>query len=93
MRKCKMTIGRKKHPNYSGEYKEGIIYGRKTNFCVTFKFSPLQYVKVKTHNLNYEGRIIRCMIEDGSQPIYDIDLWINGEPLRREFYEDELESI
>lgn len=61
------------------------------NFIATFKFSPLQLVKVKAHNLNFEGRIIRCILESGVMPIYEVDLWANGEPKRREFYEDELD--
>lgn len=63
------------------------------NFIASFKFEPLQMVMVKSYNLNYSGRIIRCILEYGNMPIYDIELWVNGEPRRREFYEDELEGI
>lgn len=56
---------------------------------VTFKFKPLQFVTVTLFGLMYEARVIRCIWENGGK-LYDCDLWTDGSPRRREFYEDEL---
>lgn len=58
----------------------------------SFKFAPLDYVTITSHGNKIAGRVLRCIIEDGSQPMYDIDYMDHGEFRRREFYEDELEA-
>lgn len=56
-----------------------------------FKFQPMDFVVVSLQDLNYRGRVIRCILESADQQIFDVELWINGEPRRKEFYADELE--
>lgn len=57
-----------------------------------FRFRPFQKVRVIDFDINYEGRIIRCIWENGNF-LYDIELWIDGDPRRREFYQFQLESM
>jgi hypothetical protein len=53
------------------------------------KFQPQQRVRI----LMFEcpGRIARCILDGGPQPIYAVDYAMNGEHKRAEFYEDEIE--
>lgn len=55
-----------------------------------FKFKPLEYVVIKSFGLDYQGRVIRCILEDKNIRIYDCDFVADGQFLRREFYEDEI---
>lgn len=58
---------------------------------VQFAFYPKQWVTVTMHGLDYPARVIRCIQEHGDK-FYDCDIWTNGEPRRREFYEDEIKA-
>ncbi len=60
-----------------------------------FKFLPLQYVKITSHGLHLEGRVIRCIYEGGRSPlnIYSVNFATNGELRTNEFFEDELKEI
>ncbi len=53
------------------------------------KFSPQQYVRILA--LDCKGRINRCIIDGGLQPIYQVTYAINGDIKFTEFLEDELE--
>jgi hypothetical protein len=56
---------------------------------IKFKFAPLQYIHVIAFDLNYEGRVIRCIF-DGGAHIYSVQYAFEGKLETREFYEDEL---
>ncbi len=59
-----------------------------------FKFQPMQRVMITLHELNYEGRIIRCIQEECPTRIYDVSYCNNvGELKRAEFFEDELNDL
>jgi len=60
-----------------------------SNFKVSFRFKPLQFVKIKAYDLRLNGRVIRC-IHDGFQPMYEVEYAIEGDIQRREFLEDEI---
>jgi hypothetical protein len=62
-------------------------------YNITFKFVPRQFVTVTKHELNYAGRVIRCIWEKGHSNLYEIDYVHDGKLIRQEFYEDELEAI
>jgi hypothetical protein len=55
-----------------------------------FKFKPQQ--KVIITMIQAEGRISRCILEAGPQPIYNVHYMANSEGKSLEFYEDELEA-
>jgi hypothetical protein len=55
-----------------------------------FKFTPMQCVTVTFNDLNYRGRILRC-IYDGALHIYKVQYSDDKGDLKAdEFYEDEL---
>jgi hypothetical protein len=57
---------------------------------VSFKFQPQQHVYIPLLECN--GRIRRCIIDGGPQPIYSVDYIMNGETKGAEFYEDEVRA-
>lgn len=59
---------------------------------VEFKFAIRSYVRVTLHNVNYRGRVNRCIGEGSDSPnIYQVVYCDDkGDFQSREFYEDEL---
>jgi hypothetical protein len=57
---------------------------------MTFKFKPYQHVKILP--IEAHGRVGRCTIDGGEQPIYLVGYFMNGDEKRTEFWEDELEA-
>jgi len=58
-----------------------------------FKFKPQDYVRIVFNDLNYRGRVLRC-IHDGGPPIYKVMYSDDKADLRtEEFYEDELAAV
>lgn len=61
-----------------------------TPATVTFKYPPFAYVLIIFNELQYRGRIARC-IYDGVQPMYKVQYSDDKGDIRfDEFYEDEL---
>lgn len=56
-----------------------------------FRFHPQQHVFIPLISL--PGRVNRCMLDGGPQPIYQVHLVINGDFRLIEFFEDELTEI
>ena len=54
-----------------------------------FKFQPMQHIKIHVYDLNFSGRIVRCIKEQGCT-IYDIQYVFEGQLKRAEFFEDEV---
>jgi len=55
-----------------------------------FRFKPQQHVRIPS--LECTGRVNRCIIDGGPQPIYVVHYINHGEGKCLEFYEDELEE-
>ncbi len=57
---------------------------------MSFKFKSQQHVTIPM--LECKGRVNRCIIDGGPQPIYSVLYVVNGDARCTEFYEDELEA-
>lgn len=60
-------------------------------FCPVFKFAPTQ--KVRIIPFDTEGRINRCVADNGNLLIYYVSYYLDCKQHYTEFYEDELEAI
>lgn len=58
---------------------------------MSFIYAPQQHVRLKL--VDCVGRVARCILDGGPQPIYSVHYIINGEGKSLEFYEDELEGF
>ena len=59
---------------------------------MTFKFKPYQHVSIVPLD-GHKGRISRCIIDGGEQPLYSVHYLVSCEGKSLEFYEDELEAV
>jgi hypothetical protein len=58
---------------------------------IKMKYKPFQHVQITA--LEHKGRIVRCILDGGPQPLYLVHYIINGEGKSLEFYEDEIVDI
>lgn len=57
-----------------------------------FKFKPQEWVKIKILD-GHAGRVNRCILDGGPQPIYCVHYISCDDGKSLEFYEDELEKL
>lgn len=55
------------------------------------KFKPQDHVHIPM--VECVGRINRCILDGGPQPIYQVNLVVHGDFKTIEFFEDELEEL